>query len=232
LNALCVIDADGAGLQIIHTMTNQDPLPSGAGPKPDWSPAATPDGSERIVFADRNPATGFIDIFVIDPDGSNLRPLTDAASSGGSYEWVCWTRDATGIVRTDGFLRLELMQLGLDGAGELEVVAETLLYQGALIAANPEAAHFQDWIVVSEWVFSGGYYNAVVLDITDPFNVVLVSVVDSGLSHLGVGFSADDSELVYYRAAGSTSGIFRVDVLGGEEVPMLDKGYEPDWRQL
>lgn len=227
-NALCVIGADGSGLQPIHTLLDQTPLPS-LYIRPDWSPAATLDGTERIVFADVNPATGAHDIFVIDPDGSNLRPLTDAASSGGSYGWACWTSDATGIVRTNGSTRLELMRLGLDGAGELAVVGETLLYEGVLFFAVPKAAHVHDWIVVSD-LCGNSYSNAVVLDITDPDDVVVLSVIDSGLSHLGVRFSADDSELVYYRAAGSTSGVFRVNVFGGAENLLLDKGYEPDWR--
>jgi len=71
-----------------------------------------------------------------------------------------------------------------------------------------------------------------VLDIGNPLDVVVLSVIDTGLSHLGASFSPDDSELVYYRAAGSTSGVFRVGVLGGLETQILDKGYEPDWRGL
>jgi hypothetical protein len=220
---LYVVDADGANLQRIHTVESEWPEPL-----PDWSPTATPDGFERIVFVDKAPSSGVPEIFVIDPDGSNLRQLTDAAASGAEQEWVCWTRDARGLLRTNGFGRLELLDLGVDGDGQLVITRETLLYEGGLIAAYPASAHRNDWVAVSEFV--GDHYRLVLLDISDPAAPFVRNVIDTGRTHLGPSFSPDDTELVSFAWASPDDGIYRHGVLGGGAVKIMDKAFQPDWR--
>jgi hypothetical protein len=84
----------GGGIMILDLATNQAVGLPGTG-KGDINPGWTPDGSQ-IVF---NRGMGIFDLFIANPDGTNLRSLT----SGGLQEWrVGWLADGRLLYQVPG----------------------------------------------------------------------------------------------------------------------------------
>jgi TolB protein len=105
-----------------------------------WGLAWTPDN--RIVFS--SDQTGDTEIWIMDADGSNSRPLTsDRAFKGvpvvspdGRYI-VFWSGSGSGsIVRMD-----------INGGNQF-------VYENVLSADNPDISHDSKWVIYSAW--SGG----------------------------------------------------------------------------
>ena len=80
--------------------------------EPDWSP----DGSQ-IAFSTSDEALGSAEIYVIAPDGSGLRPLTDEPGAAGAFR-PSWSPDGERLVFTRvvvGDPNLDLFSIAADG---------------------------------------------------------------------------------------------------------------------
>ncbi len=81
---LWTMNADGSNQQLIYVSQN----PGGA-----WYPSVSPDGA-KIAFSDTD-ASGDLEVYVINADGTNLQQLTD--NSAHDYG-VDWSPDGTKVV--------------------------------------------------------------------------------------------------------------------------------------
>jgi hypothetical protein len=103
--------ATGRSTRVVSTAAEES--------EPLWSPDGT-----RIAFVRSGPAGD--EIFVIDPDGSDLERVTQHPLR--DFSWIDWSPDGRWLsVVADVDLQLALMLLPADGSGEARVLVDNLL---------------------------------------------------------------------------------------------------------
>lgn len=115
-----VVDSDGSGLVNLTLDNSGDDgcLACGLDVAPSWSP----DGREIAFASHRTGVQGFLDVFVMDVDGSNVRRLT----FGGDAGIPAWSPDGSRIAfcRGDlyeGLVPTHLYVMNSDGSGQTEL---------------------------------------------------------------------------------------------------------------
>lgn len=196
VQGLWVVSSSGTGLQRIVSFSYG--LSDSLGM--DWSPRATPDGSDKIAF--QIEVGGVVCIFVVNPDGSGLRnlgisaavPLFATPNLGGG---IGWNHDATALVVVhapfdppDDFALWHLEDVAGQG---LTVTGETWLPSTPSMKFNPRAANLSDRIVYSNMLqgWSGG------LAVFDLASTPPVSMQLTFNGAQMASFSPDDTRLVY-----------------------------------
>ena len=186
---LWLVDLGGTGLHRIVTFS------SGGVQDVDWSPVATPDGSEKIVFTPYNAQTGLNDVWLVNPDGSGLQWLAsglDINSLGG----ICWNWNATALAASDT-CDVTMMYLAPAAGGGLVVSWDTLIvFPNGACATYPRGANTADRIVYDPCCVTSGLG---ILDLgVSPPTMTLVPCA-GGRSP---SFSPDDTRLAYERNFG------------------------------
>ena len=207
-------DPDGANLVVV---TRDSTYTS-----PHWSP----DGS-RIVFAGRR--SGSDDILTMNPDGTQLRNLTNSPEDDREPDW---SPDGTSIVFTTGRfvgpLRLELAIMAADGTGFRR------LAPNGLTGSQPSWSPDGNWIAFSEFLPFG--YPAIF--VVRPDGTGLQQLTD-GSYDIQPGWSPDSQSLIFtslFRSADNLAHLYRVPLAGGAPVPVTTDpafaDYEAAWSRI
>jgi hypothetical protein len=165
----------------------------------EWSPAATPDGRDKIVFSVYDSVLNLYGVHVINPDGSGLQTL----ASGVDAFNVAWNHyaDALLVVKADtDWGALYLQHLAALGGGGLFITGETLLDPPTEQIVDPCAANTTNRVVYSSWPSSGSSGLEVLdLGVSPPAATQITFRDDYWPSS-----SPDDARLAYARRSPST----------------------------
>lgn len=225
-----VVNADGSGLALVA------PLEADFMGAPTWSPVPSPDGSYKLVFADELSGGQAVELFAIDPDGSNLVQLTD--------DWMLFPSEPTWARTGDRFavrcheLRepfpVDIIVYDVDVVdGELAIVFEQSAtvgspLEGADTVLMPDFAHDSDRLVLTARL-PGESADVWVLDLLDPASAY--PVFTDNRSQIMPSWSPDDQEIVFLQTGSGPGGIYRVDALGLTDSFRLRRGGRaPQWR--
>jgi TolB protein len=112
------MNVDGSGLTKLTNATAQDAYYS----RPDWSP----DG-RQIVFEEKTEFGGYVNLWVMNADGTGKRQLTDNSSTGhdpGATDTrPSWSPDGTKIVFAHDYAGWSIRTINPDGTGQTVLTA-------------------------------------------------------------------------------------------------------------
>jgi Tol biopolymer transport system component len=239
------VNVDGTGRDVVYTSETGSPL------LPAWSPAATPDGEERIAFnlvVRNEDGTSSNEVWLVRPDGAGVQNLTStpnrseshpAWSPDGSklavfYQDLETQEDGSRIVTGRG---LVVLHLAAGNGGHLVVASEEYIVQGSPTSAVMRElswARTQDRVVYRANV--DGQPEIFTLDLTSGATPKQLTFTPD-LDEYSPSWSPDDSRIVYMRkGAGKWSkltGIYVLNAHDGTGVTSLDAkdGHVPDARR-
>jgi hypothetical protein len=108
--------SDPTGDIYIRDFAGSNPKPLAASSEPEFSPRWSPDGS-RIAYAQAYGGPGGSDVFVIDPDGSDLKNLSKHGPGGSTSIPLDWSPDGLWILfRSDRGGQGDLWVMRPDGS--------------------------------------------------------------------------------------------------------------------
>ena len=194
---LFVVQKDGSGIGRIHVGVAYDPK---------WSPQATVDGGEKVLFAAAAPEK--FDLFALSIDGQTQRNLTNSPDLHETYPTWSPSADRVAARYTEydqGGAAVErgiiVYALGTDTAGNLAVVGSTRFTDATLGLTDVtflDWARTQDAIACAASDSSSGKRDIWVIDLGDasnPSNVTTSTDVDEKWP----SWSPDDAQIVYSR---------------------------------
>ena len=182
-----VINRGGSGMQKILALSGG---PSGLG----WSPGASPDGKEKLVFG--QPVSGGTDLFTVNLDGTGLVNLTNAPSSRNNPSWAPGADRIAVLERNPR--RVVVYDLGLVG-GDLAITARTDV-TGALAGEpvnSPMWAKTKNEIAVQVDASGGSTHGLWVIPVNAPANAYQVLAGDTSSASSAPSWSEDDSQILY-----------------------------------
>ncbi|QOJ18513.1 MAG: PD40 domain-containing protein [Phycisphaeraceae bacterium] len=227
VSGIHTINADGSGFRRIVTLEYQYSLAT----FPDWSPVPAPDGEHKIVFTD-GPSGDYRDIFVVNPDGSELTRLTDGATTLEWYSYAAWMPDGVRIISAPDFesaLLIHVAQTNTGSENETLEIASVEPIPGLSDPIFPRSANHSDWIAMSDWEFTGPLEIRVV-DLTDVQAPQMLFSLNLGNDLRWASFSPDDSRIAFHRS-GASGGIYRINLDGTGLTLLSNKGVDPNWRR-
>jgi Tol biopolymer transport system component len=126
---LWVMDSDGSNNRVLSQTA------SGQGGPIAFDPEWSPDGSKIAFYNGPDINAGFFDIYVIDPDGSNLRKLTNSSGdiSHGSptwspnSQWIAWDRSSTSFPSPGS----DIWKMAPDGSGKIRLTSSPPASEGS-----------------------------------------------------------------------------------------------------
>lgn len=188
-----VVNLDGSGLQRIVAAT----VYAIDGPWLEWSPAATPDGRDKIAFQSPGVA-GANDLFVVNPDGTGLQNLTNSTAEESQFGW---TRMADGFYLgtaepTNSFALVHLAAAFGGGVGIDGVIPLSDRRGGKNF---PRSANTRDLVIYDFLWF--GTPSVSGLQTLDPTTTPPVTVQVTNGGELMGSFSPDDTRLAYRRGS-------------------------------
>ncbi len=107
-------------------------------------PVISPDG-RSLVFLGENPRTKHRNLYVMNTDGSNLRPLVERDINAKPDGQAAWSPDSTQVIYgvSDNRRRLSFFRVGVDGGEPEEIVFEGVEKGSILstsIASSPDGS--------------------------------------------------------------------------------------------
>lgn len=229
-----VVGIDGSGLSKIASTASQY-----IG-RPVWSPAAAADGREKILFEDEGVgAKGFRDLFVVNPDGTGRRNVSNTPSSEETSP--AWAPDAGSLAFVEG---------SNDGSGWAKdvVVADLVLAGGALSLADAENVTagtdlgrsdlaFLDWsrdgsqLAVANYADGANDWDIWTLAADGSGAPKNVTSTDGAWERMPT-WSPDGSRIAFWRDDGVAPGVFVMDADDGDNLTELAPGgTSPDWKR-
>jgi Tol biopolymer transport system component len=217
--------------------------------EPAWSPTATPDGSEKILFRRVVESGGKLasDLWVVNSDGSGLANLTATPNrTEGSATWAADGKriavqvqdfgvDATGarIVTGRG---LVVLHLAIGTGGALEVDREEVIVSDGPSAApyrDLDWARTQDRILFSQDV--DGEREILAMDLSAGATVTQLTPSDSLLAYRA-SWTKDDAQIVFERVGSGKnakrSGLYVMDADGSNATSLDSRsGRQPSARR-
>jgi TolB protein len=201
-----VMDADGSDVrQLTHRTDGSDRHPR-------WSPDGT-----QIVFS-RSSSAGTAGVFVMNSDGSNIRPLFT-----GTGNWPDWSPDGSKILFTNDF-RLSVMNAN---GSSVITFGNSDVCPGFLRAArwSPDGSRI---------AFTCDVGGTVIYTMRhDGADVRLVREREPGTMNVGAPVWSPDGRYIAFSHDDGTHDFFIIDSLGGDEERITDDtaiDVISDWR--
>ena len=218
-----------------------------------WSPAATPDGEEKIAFnmtaldmstSDRRGN----EVWVMNPDGSELQNLTD--NDLRTEASPVWSADGTklavffielaevvgGTVRTAA--GLEILNLAADATGGIEIASTTTVLSET---EDPDSLRMGalDWardsnrLVFTQTPAGSDDRDLYIIDMDNPPTITRVTNTPD-FDESECSWSPDDSRIVFrlrgYKKNAKLSGLHTISASGGTSTNLgAQAGQQPDW---
>lgn len=231
-NGLYVVDRDGTDLTL---------LLSGTAAYPAWSPAAAPDGKQKIAF--NRPGASSNEIWLVNTDGTGLQNLTatpdrteiyatwspDADRIAVSYQDLETQPDGTRAITARGLLVYHLVAGTSD---PIEIASTDVVLTGGPGAVLPGLT---DWERTGDRIAYASGGNLFVLDLASPSTPQQLTST-SDLTEASPSWSPDDSRIVFERygsgSAAKQSGIYVMNADGSGVTSLGAKyGTTPDRRR-
>lgn len=188
----------------------------------DWSRSAAVDGNHKIAYEDSPGATGDLDIYLVNPDGTGKVNLTNTPDLWEGYP--AWLGDGRlAFDRRDVGRELVVCELGLIG-GEIAIVSETI------VDASGDHNHLAGANSTPALAFSriAGSYSRI--HVMDGLGAPRLLTAASNGDERRASFAPNDSKLAFWRG-GSRGGIFTINADGTGEKKISSKGIEPRWKR-
>ncbi len=210
---IVVMDKDGTNqVQITFAPVTMDVIFS----SPNWSP-----GGDRIVYAREVTPSGPYSLEVMDPDGSNVIPISPV---GSRWTRPHWSPDGTRIYYQDLFAGGWLFSVNPDGSGVSQVSSSGCSYYGYDL--SPDGTR----LVVSSTCLDTGIPDEILtmdLDGSNVFRLTNNSVYDWEPS-----WSRDGAKIAFVRRAGYDDHIWVINADGTNEIQVTFghvSDHDPNW---
>ncbi|HEV8375700.1 MAG TPA: hypothetical protein VGR38_05635, partial [Candidatus Polarisedimenticolia bacterium] len=195
-----------------------------SGPAYDYAPRYSPDGKSIAFCSDRR---GNMNLFLMDPDGKNPRPLTEEKDA--VYSSPSWTPDGNYILarREDtshaGIPPVELMMIHRDGGAGIKVINKDKLNNVGGTVASPDGRYL--YVTGRERRFSyiprldDGLWNIYRFDRMTGEMIRLTPGPNGGMKPV---LTPDGKRLVYVRRDDAKSTLVLRDLQAGTETILRD----------
>jgi Tol biopolymer transport system component len=224
VSGIYVMSADGSSVSLVVETTIIGGITS-----PVWSPVA-PDGRSRIVFHDDGQVDGEYDLFIVDPDGSDLVNLT--ATPDVTERNPTWSFDGSFIAAVRAPNDLVVYELAVVD-GVVAIVGETVIFSPTIGPGLENMIWELAWANTSDTI---AFSIATAAGDSDLMMIDLVSGAITPLTDTPTtverypSFSPDDFALVFARWY-SDEGIHVMDTSTGLTTLINDGGSHPSWRR-
>ncbi len=191
----------------------------------DWSPLGNPLGDVIAVVAssaqwDRN-------IYAVPPTGGNPTVVYTSAP-GYVPEWPAWSPDASKLVFAERTIAAPYLR-SLLVFDRTTAHVDTVVSLGSFFARYPAWSHGGDRIAYSG--YSGSNAEAVYV-VAFTGTIAPTATPVQLINGRDPTWSADDSKIVFFGGAHSTSGVYALTLATGGTQLLANGGGQPDWRRF